>query len=175
MLNMVQKEMSMLIYQNIWHHYDGSFAHHQVQRITRDDSESLPRMRHHHCHQNTHNLNACTIQYFCLIMRINDIQSFRALYNAASFVDPAFILDIDPKHFAGNCNHGGLVVPPTNYYELLPTMIRAMSGDEWIWKFNGDHDDEVKSLLPDEIETRSHLEESFGYNALENIYATYCR
>jgi len=124
---------------------------------------------------NAHNLNACTIQYLCLLMRINGIQSFRALYDAASFVDPTFILDINPKHFAVSCNHGDLVVPPKLDYELLPAMIRATRGDKWIWKFNGDHDDEVESLLPDEIETRSHLEESFGYNALEDIYATCCR
>jgi len=138
---------------------------------------------------NAHNLNACTIQYLCLIMRINGIRSFRALYDAARFVDPITVLDINPKHFAVSCNHGDLVVPPHIDDELLPAMIRATGGDGWIWKVDNDcgvgdgdgggdndhcDDDEVESLLPDEIETRSHLEESFGYNALEDIYAT-CR
>lgn len=106
---------------------------------------------------NAHNLNACTIQYLALIMRINGIESFRALYDAANFVDPTFILDISPKHFAVHCNHGDLIVPPHIDNELLPAMIRATKGDVWIWKADGDDDEDVESLLPDEIETRMHL------------------
>jgi hypothetical protein len=106
---------------------------------------------------NAHNLNACTIQYLCLIMRINGIESFRALYDAANFVDPISVLDISPTHFAVNCNHGDLIVPPHIDNELLPAMIRATRGDAWIWKVEGDRDDDVESLLPDEFETRSHL------------------
>lgn len=121
---------------------------------------------------NSHNLNACNIQYLYLIMRINGIQSFRGLYDAARFVDPVSILDINPKYFAVHCNHGDLVMPPHLDDELLPAMIRATGGDQWIWKFVDDEDEvEVESLLPDEIETRSHLEESFGYNVLEEIHA----
>lgn len=123
---------------------------------------------------NAHNLNACSIQYLCLIMRINGIQSFRALYDAARFVDPSIIFDINPKHFAVSCNHGDLVVPPHIDDDLLPAMIRATGGDHWIWKVDGDHDDQVESLLPDEIDTRSHLEEYFGYNTLEEVHAV-CR
>jgi len=109
------------------------------------------------CH-NAHNLNACTIQYLCLIMRINGIESFRALYDAANFVDPTFMLDINPKlQLYPDCSHGDLIVPPHIDDELLPAMIRATRGDEWIWKVDGDRDGDVESLLPDEIETRSHL------------------
>jgi len=123
---------------------------------------------------NAHNLNACSIQYLCLIMRINGIQSFRALYDEARFVDPSAILDINPKHFAVDCKHGELIIPPKIDYELLPAMIRATSGDQWIWKSSGDHDG-GESCLPDDIEARSHLEESFGYSVYEEIYATCCR
>lgn len=123
---------------------------------------------------NAHNLNACTIQYLCLIMRINGIQSFRALYDEARFVDPIAILDINPKHFAVNCKHGELVIPPKIDYELLPAMIQASGGDQWIWKSgDGDHDED-ESCLPDDIEARSHLEENFGYSVYEEIYATCC-
>lgn len=106
---------------------------------------------------NAHNLNACAIQYLALIMRINGIESFRALYDAANFNDPTFVLDISPTHFAINCNHGDLIVPPHIDTELLPAMIRATRGDEWIWKVDGDRDEDVESLLPDEIETMSNL------------------
>ena len=94
-------------------------------------------------------------------------------YDAARCVDPTQILDVNPKHFAVNCNHGDLVIPPHIDDELLPAMIRATGGDEWIWKVGENYDDEqVESLLPDEIETRSNLEDSFGYNVLEEIYET---
>jgi len=121
---------------------------------------------------NAHNLNACTIQFLALIMRINGIQSFRALYDAARFVDPRAILDINPKHFAvnyGNIEHGNLVIPPRLDDELLPAMIRAAGGDRWLWK---DGSAAFDSLLPDEIEATSHLEESFGYSAFEEICDT---
>ena len=36
----------------------------------------------------------------------------------------------------------------------------------------GSHTDEV---LPDEIEARSHLEESFGYSVFEEIQETCCQ
>ena len=150
-------------------------AHLQQKKSTAASSSSLTS-------HNAHNLSACIIQYLYLIMRINGIQSFRALYDAARFEDPTFVLDINPKHFAVRpCNHGDLVVPPHIDDELLPAMIRATGGDGWIWRktviVDGvDHeDDEIESLLPDEIETRSHLEESFGYNVLEEIHATCCR
>jgi hypothetical protein len=118
---------------------------------------------------NAHNLNTCTIQFLALIMRINGIQSFRALYDAARFVDPRAILDINPKHFAvnyGNREHGDLIIPPRLDDELLPAMIRATGGDRWLWKDNSVAFD---SLLPDEIEATSHLEESFGYSAFDEI------
>ena len=120
---------------------------------------------------NAHNLNACMIQYLCLIMRINGIRSFRALYDAARFVDPTAILDINPKHFAVSpCNHGELVIPSRIDDELLPSMIVATGGYEWLWC---DDDDESETgldeVLPDEIEAISHLEESFGYSVFDEI------
>ena len=47
-------------------------------------------------------------------------------YDAARCVDPTQILDVNPKHFAVNCNHGDLVIPPHIDDELLPAMIRTL-------------------------------------------------
>ena len=122
---------------------------------------------------NAHNLNACLIQYLCLIMRINGIQSFRALYDSARFVDPTAILDINPKHFAVNySNHGELVIPPRIDDELLPAMICATGGDKWLWDDGDQPSTDFDGVLPDEIEARSHLEESFGYSVFEEIQVT---
>jgi len=125
---------------------------------------------------NAHSLNACLIQYLCLIMRINGIRSLRALYDAARFVDPTIKMDISPQNFAVSCNHGDLVIPPHIDDELLPSMIRATGGDRWVWKTdNGDDDeDEVESFLPDEFEASSHLGYTFGYSVFEDIYETCC-
>ncbi|KAL7434158.1 hypothetical protein ACHAXM_003914 [Skeletonema potamos] len=121
---------------------------------------------------NAHNVNSCLIQYLCLIMRINGIQSFRALYDAARFIDPAAILDINPKHFAVSYrnNLGELVIPPRIDDELLPAMIYATGGDQWLW--GNDDKSHFDEVLPDEIEARSHLEESFGYSVFEEIRET---
>ncbi|KAL7499772.1 hypothetical protein ACHAWT_010740 [Skeletonema menzelii] len=125
---------------------------------------------------NAHNLNSCLIQYLCLIMRINGIQSFRALYDSARFVDPTAILDINPKHFAVNySNHGELVIPPRIDDELLPAMIFATGGDQWLWDNGDETQTDFDEVLPDEIEARSHLEESFGYSVFEEIQETCCR
>ena len=125
---------------------------------------------------NAHNLNSCLIQYLCLIMRINGIQSFRALYDSARFVDPTAILDINPKHFAVNySNHGELVIPPRIDDELLPAMIFATGGDHWLWDNGDETQTDFDEVLPDEIEARSHLEESFGYSVFEEIQETCCR
>jgi len=123
---------------------------------------------------NAHNLNSCLIQYLCLIMRINGIQSFRALYDAARFVDPTAILDINPKHFAVNYrnNLGELVIPPRIDDELLPAMIYATGGDQWLWDNGDESHTDFDEVLPDEIEARSHLEESFGYSVFEEIQET---
>lgn len=125
---------------------------------------------------NAHNLNSCLIQYLCLIMRINGIQSFRALYDSARFVDPTAILDINPKHFAVNySNHGELVMPPRIDDELLPAMIYATGGDQYLWEDDEQSHTDFDEVLPDEIEARCHLEESFGYSVFEEIQATCCR
>mmetsp|Transcript_14690 Transcript_14690/g.20824 ORF Transcript_14690/g.20824 Transcript_14690/m.20824 type:complete len:579 (-) Transcript_14690:56-1792(-) len=124
---------------------------------------------------NAHNLNSCLIQYLCLIMRINGIQSFRALYDSARFVDPTAILDINPKHFAVNySNHGELVIPPRIDHELLPAMIYATGGGQWLWDNDDESHTDFDEVLPDEIEARSHLEESFGYSVFEEIQETCC-
>jgi len=164
----------------VYFHACSPYEHDQIQWEEARPQSSPITMRSSLKSHNAHNLNACIIQYLCLIMRINGIRSFRALYDAASFVDPTSVLDINPKHFAVNCNQGDLVVPPHLDDELLPAMIRATGGDQWLWKSDdnsgdSEDDDNVESLLPDEIETRSHLEESFGYGVLEDIYATCCR
>jgi len=116
-----------------------------------------------------HNLNACSLQFLCLIMRINGIQSFRALYDAARWVDPTAVLDINPSHFAVDfCKQGDLVVWPWLDQDLVPSMIQATGGDKWLW--NGEHEE----VLPDEWEALSHLEDIFGYSAYEEICNT-CR
>jgi hypothetical protein len=125
---------------------------------------------------NAHNLNACMIQYLCLIMRINGIRSFRALYDAARFLDPTAILDINPKHFAVSpCNHGELVIPSRIDDELLPSMIVATGGYEWLWCDDDETKADLDEVLPDEIEAISHLEESFGYSVFEEIQETCCK
>jgi len=121
-----------------------------------------------------HNLNACAIQFLCLIMRINGIQSFRALYDAARWEDPNSVLDISPKHFAVDfCKQGDLVVWPWLDQDLVPAMIRATGGDQWLWNIDGEGDDVVE-FLPDGFDALSHLEDIFGYSAYEEIYNTCC-
>lgn len=124
-----------------------------------------------------HNMNACEIQFLCLIMRINGIQSFRALYDAARYVDPRTLLDIPPSFFAVDyCKQGDLVIPPMIDDELLPGMIRATGGDQWLWNDydNNDLNIEDEGLLPDEEEAKTYLEEFFGYSAYEEICETMC-
>lgn len=116
-----------------------------------------------------HNMNACVIQFLCLVMRINGITSFRDLYDAASYVDPRSILDINPSNFAidySKCKHGDLVIPLLMDEELIPAMIRATGGDQWLWN----PIDELNDLLPDAEEAKVYLEEFFGYSAYEEIY-----
>lgn len=160
----------------VYFHACSPFTHDQVRWEAAAATLSTRRLTSH----NAHNLQACTLPYLYLLMRINGIQSFRALYEAARFVDPTILLDISPRHFAVQCSHGDLVVPPHIDDELLPAMIRATGGARWLWRSTAvaeraeREEDDLEALLPDEIETRSHLEESFGYNVLEEIYAT-CR
>ena len=128
----------------------------------------------------SHNVNACAIQYLCLVMRINGITSFRDLYNAARYVDPRSILDINPSNFAIDYTkhkQGDLVIPPNIDEELLPAMIRATGGDQWLWNpMREDQGDDVTSevLLPDAEEAKVYLEEFFGYSAFEEICEVCC-
>jgi hypothetical protein len=124
----------------------------------------------------SHNMNACMIQFLSLVMRINGITSFRDLYNAARYVDPRSILDINPKYYAIDyANHklGDLVIPSTIDLDLLPAMIRATGGDQWQWTKNIPHDkrydEEQQKCLPDPEEASVYLEEFFGYSAYEEI------
>ena len=97
---------------------------------TKQSIQSISSMKSH----NAHNTLACTIQFLALIMRINGIQSFRALYDAAKYVDPLIKLDISPKHFAVNYGKkGDLVIPPRIDDELLPAMIKATEAHQWFW------------------------------------------
>jgi len=114
---------------------------------------------------NAHNTLACTIQFLALIMRINGIQSFRALYDAAKWIDPLIQLDINPKHFAVNYGKkGDLVIPPRIDDELLPAMIKATEAEKWFWM-----DIDFEPCLLEQHEATSHLEESFGYNAYSEL------
>ena len=113
----------------------------------------------------THNMNACSIQFLYLVMRINGITSFRGLYNSAKFVDPHEILDISPRNFAIDYTRhklGDLVIPPNIDDELLPAMIHATGAEKLFWNEGG-------GALPDDEESKCYLEEYFGYNAFEEI------
>lgn len=123
-----------------------------------------------------HNMNACSIQFLYLIMRINGIMSFRGLYDAAKFVDPRSSLDIDPKHFAVNYSkQGDLVIPPRIDDELLPAMIIASGGDKHLWNPSLSSlcsNDQFYDCLPTSDEAKAYLEESFGYSTYEEICDT---
>jgi len=117
----------------------------------------------------SHNPYAGSVQLLALVMRINGLQSFRSLYDSAMFTNPLQILDINPKHFAVNYNNQGeLIIPPMIDYELLPAMIVATGGDQWLWDRSGG----AKASLPDDLEAACDLEESFGYSAFEEIHTT---
>lgn len=117
----------------------------------------------------SHNPYAGSVQLLALVMRINGLQSFRSLYDSAMFTNPLQILDINPKHFAVNYNNQGeLIIPPMIDYELLPAMIVATGGDQWLWDRSG----AAKASLPDDLEAACDLEESFGYSAFEEIHTT---
>ena len=123
--------------------------------------QSISSLKNH----NAHNTLACTIQFLALIMRINGIQSFRALYDAAKWIDPLIKLDISPKHFAVNYGKkGDLVIPPRIDDELLPAMIKATGADEWFWT-----DVDFEACLQDQYDAASHLEESFGYDSYSEL------
>eukprot|EP00547_Thalassionema_nitzschioides_P011508 CAMPEP_0194263774 /NCGR_PEP_ID=MMETSP0158-20130606/47238_1 /TAXON_ID=33649 /ORGANISM="Thalassionema nitzschioides, Strain L26-B" /LENGTH=344 /DNA_ID=CAMNT_0039003983 /DNA_START=604 /DNA_END=1638 /DNA_ORIENTATION=+ len=116
----------------------------------------------------SHNTNACAIQFLYLVMRINGISSFRALYNAARYIDPRAVLDINPRNFAIDYSRhklGDLLIAPNMDHELLPAMIRATEGDQWLWnQYIIDSD-----FLPDSQEAKAYLEEYFGYSSYEEI------
>ena len=87
------------------------------------------------------------MQFLALVMRINGIQSFRALYDSAKWIDPLIKLDINPKHFAVNyCKKGDLVIPPRIDDELLPAMIKATDAEQWFWT-----DIDFEACLPDQF------------------------
>jgi len=123
--------------------------------------QSISSLKNH----NAHNTLACAIQFLALIMRINGIQSFRALYDAAKYVDPLIELDINPKHFAVNYGKkGDLVIPPRIDDELLPAMIKATEAQQWFWE-----DIKFEACLQDQYDAASHLEESFGYDSYSEL------
>ena len=85
------------------------------------------------------------MQFISMLGHPNGIESFRALYYVARFDDPRSM-----------------------------AMILLTGGDQWLWKHDDGHDEVAESFLPDEIEARLHLDESFGYNAYEDIRETCC-
>ena len=54
-------------------------------------------------------------------------------------------------------------------------MIYATGGDQYLWDDDDQSHTDFDEVLPDEIEARCHLEESFGYSVFEEIQATCCR
>lgn len=138
--------------------------------VPKDDITSLT-------DHDSHNMNACAIQFLCLVMRINGITSFRDLYNSARYIDPRSILDINPRNFAidyARYKLGDLVIAPNMDDELLPAMIRATGGDQWLWNPIPQDLDESE-FLPDSQEAKVYLEEYFGYSTYEEIYESCCR
>lgn len=116
----------------------------------------------------SHNMNACAIQFLYLVMRMNGVTSFRALYNAARYIDPTAVLDINSRNFAIDYSRhklGDLLIAPNMDDELLPAMIRATRGDQWLWNQSLNNCD----ILPDSQEAKAHLEEYFGYSTYEEI------
>uniref|UniRef100_A0A7S2EPL7 Uncharacterized protein n=1 Tax=Ditylum brightwellii TaxID=49249 RepID=A0A7S2EPL7_9STRA len=158
------------VYFHAWSPYDGISGE-------GNNSKEITSLQHH----DSHNMNACAIQFLYLIMRINGITSFRELYKTARYVDPRSILDINPSNFAIDYTkhkQGDLVIPPNIDEELLPAMIRATDADQWLWNPKGEtsqeSDDFEEAFLPDSNEAKVYLEEYFGYSAYEEIYEICC-
>jgi hypothetical protein len=93
--------------------------------------------------KDAHNLRACLVQWLSIIMRINGARSFRFLYTVMA--------------------SGRLDNPYNLEEEVLPAMIRATGGHEWLWDPRLVHD------LPSEDEARMVLELQFGYDAYEEL------
>jgi len=110
-----------------------------------------------------HNLDSCAIQFLSLIMRVNGITSFRKLYEMAN--DFSNKLDINQALLAIRFSETELEIPPKLDEELLPAMIYATGGDDWMW--NPDLRDD--SILPSENYAESFLQYQFGYSAYDEI------
>lgn len=144
----------------VFFHGLSPFVYNQVE-WSDQSIQSISSLKSH----NAHNSLACTIQFLALIMRINGIRSFRALYDSANWIDPLIKLDINPSHFAVNYGKkGDLVIPPRIDDELLPAMIQATEAKKLFWTSM-----EFEAFLPDQYDATSHLEESFGYNAYSEL------
>lgn len=93
--------------------------------------------------KDAHNLRACLVQWLSIIMRINGARSFRFLYTvmASGMLDNPYNLEA----------------------EVLPAMIRATGGHEWLW------DPRLADDLPSEDEARMVLELQFGYDAYDEL------
>jgi len=107
-----------------------------------------------------HNLQACLVQWLAIITRVNGARSFRFLYN---------VID-----------NNRLDNPPNLEEEVLPAMIRATRGHEWLWNprvslgFSKDDDDvdyDDDYIIMDEIDAKMVLEWQYGYDAYEDILA----
>jgi hypothetical protein len=117
------------------------YAHHED-----DDDEELPQNIggiEDPLPKDAHNIRACLVQWLSIIMRINGARSFRFLYTVMA--------------------SGRLDNPYNLEYEVLPAMIRATGGHEWLW------DPRLVDDLPSEDEARMVLELQFGYDAYDEL------
>uniref|UniRef100_A0A7S4K982 Uncharacterized protein n=1 Tax=Odontella aurita TaxID=265563 RepID=A0A7S4K982_9STRA len=104
-----------------------------------------------------HNLRACLVQWLSIVMRVNGARSFRFLYDVM---------------VTGSLNN-----PYNLEEEVLPAMIVATGGHEWLWNplqsLGKDYDD-TDCIPMDEDEARMVLELQYGYDAFDEI-AEYMR
>jgi hypothetical protein len=120
-----------------------------------------------------HNMGACGIQCLALLLRVNGTRSFRKLFELAS---TEICSDISTQLFAVASQTSEMHVPPNLEDELLPALIRATKGDQWLWDREKGHwgdddddDDDDSTILPNEEVAGAILEWQFGYDAYDDI------
>ena len=123
----------------------------------------------------SHNMDACAVQYLSLIRRINGLTSFRQLYDLAS--DDSKSFDINPSLFSINISYrtaiGGLEVPPHMDDDLIPSMIRATGGHRFLWSSEyqlGENGvDGYDSPLPSPDHAEALITNQLGYSIYDEI------
>jgi len=117
-----------------------------------------------------HNLDSGLVQLLAIIMRVNGLRTFRKLYELGSTPRD---LDIAPSLFAIKYSNNDLDLPPNLDEEILPAMIRATGGNQWLWNtmdaLGDDGIDGEDSPIPSEDDSNVILEAQFGYDAYEDI------